>query len=161
MGGGDTVRRENDWLMKLGIKQKVIYLYLRLMWLLRLLLKRYRSSLLLFISLNWKSNRAKLKEKNQTTCRWDFSVNANANSLFYFWWLFQYFSVMILSKLFILFSHLNTILACCWITTQRISRVFLVVRILPAALLRQFEKIPAPCHAAAGYSWHPEGIYGQ
>lgn len=25
MGGGDAVRRENDWLMKPGIKQEVIY----------------------------------------------------------------------------------------------------------------------------------------
>lgn len=62
---------------------------------------------------------------------------------FIFWWLFQYFSVMIL---FILSSCLNILLSYCNIATQRISRVFLAVRMFPAALLRRFEKSTAPCH---------------
>lgn len=85
----------------------------------------------------------------------NFSVNANVNNLFYFLMVVPIFqcydfkqaiySITLKSLLAILLNNLTE------------NRVFLVVRVLPAALLRQFKKSTGPYHAALGYSRHPGG----
>lgn len=84
----------------------------------------------------------------------NFNVNANVNNLFYFLivlhWYFKCYDFKQAIYPITLTSHLAILLNN---LTENV--VFLVVRVLPDALLRQSMKSPAPYHAALGYSWRP------